>query len=293
MTTAQALIEEALDLINVPGGGGALSGALTRRALRMLRSIIAQYSTGEAIQPGRRRHFFSIPSGKARFTYGPGGDFDTTPFGDGAPIRIERLFVRQNGSIVDNEILPDYGFDSGSSGWTFPDSGDLLEGTEFGVFNGRVRWLGDSTAVSHTLGTVAFPGTGFTTLDATKRYVFSFDAEVVQAGLWDLGPIGFYQSGAGTAAGDYNLLTGALSSSGHYSFDYYPVAATNQLRLFAYPQTGPVDFTVDNISLLEYGKERLELAESGTDYPVKLVDAETIHRITEKHNSGKSDCAFF
>ena len=293
MATAQEVIEDGLALINVPGEGGRLSAQRTQRALRMLRDIIATESIGQAFQPGRRQHYFSLVGNKRKYTYGPGGDFDTGRFTDPAPTGVEDLFIRTGGSIVGNELLPDYGFDNAGDGWTIPSAG-LTNAGDFGVFNGRFRWLHSETRVAATSFSTRAGPTSFTILEVGKKYNFSFEAEVVKGGQYNMGgPIGFYNSGGGDVPSDYVLTSGNLTTTGKYEYVYEPIAATNQLVAIVYPQAGEVDFTVDNISLIEVGKDRFELSDTGTDYSVRKVDAKTLNDHFVKGSSGRPEFFHF
>ncbi len=253
----------------------------------MLRDIVSSEAVSQFFRPGRRQHFFAADSTKHEYTYGPGGDFDTDLFSDGTPIDVEDIFFRQGATISSNELIPNGSFND-LTGWSL--QGSLGSSSDLTAANGKMRWLHSTEAASST---VRYEISPTLSLSVGRTYNLSFDAEVIRGGQFPQGgPIGFYNSGTGTAPADFNLTSGDLSTSGRYEYSYQPSAVTNQLWLLAYPSSGPVDFTIDNLSLLEVGKSERELS-SGTDYPLRRVDRNAYNSFLTKQSSGRPGSYFY
>jgi hypothetical protein len=87
--TGLDLITSSLKLIGVLASGESLSASDAADGLTTLTQLLASWSTESLIIPARVREVFPLVSGKATYTMGAGGDFNTT-----RPQRIEQALIQ-------------------------------------------------------------------------------------------------------------------------------------------------------------------------------------------------------
>ena len=92
MSTVREMIRRSLQLIGVVGQGEELESVEANDALSALNDLIASLSIEGAVIYEETRESFTLIGGKAEYTIGSGGDFDTA-----RPIRILSAFTVQGG----------------------------------------------------------------------------------------------------------------------------------------------------------------------------------------------------
>ena len=114
-------ISRSLRLINQPGRGANLSGDDQNDALTALQEILDSESVSKQFVPGISRHFFPMVQGKAIYSYGAGAGLDlrADDFGalaagipDPTPNAVESAYIREGSTIVNNETVDSFRFES-------------------------------------------------------------------------------------------------------------------------------------------------------------------------------------
>ena len=122
-------------LINVPGRGASLSDEDYEDALEALQDIYStEVSAGRLIAAPYSVYFETDPA-KPEYTFGPGGDFDTSRFNLGACVEIESAYFRQ----ATYQAFVDESFDT---------AGAWVLGTGWTIAGGKLRSDGTQTAQS-------------------------------------------------------------------------------------------------------------------------------------------------
>lgn len=139
MTTGADVVRSGLRLINVPGRGALLSNTDLVEAFERLQRLMQSAAVSKFVVPGIRRHFFALNANQHIYSYGPGGQLDTTPFKDPVPIAIEDGYIREGAGITDQEVVTNGDF-STTDAW-------VLDGAS--ITNGvlRVNAAGTTTQV--------------------------------------------------------------------------------------------------------------------------------------------------
>lgn len=260
--SASAFITRSLRLINVPGRGADLDSEDLTDAFQALQEIIQLEGVSQFFIPGIRRHFFNLQSGKTIYKYGvgPQADWRSDDFSDPAPIRIEGAYVRQGSTITDNEQVGD---------WRLENAGDWATTGTTDIANNQAYIAGIGT-LSQTLGL-----TSGTTYTLRLGLVVGAGDIVLQL--------------QGDAIDVTNLV---MDSSGAYEFEFEFTGTTSEIILTTDDAADEV--TVQYVSLIERGKDRLELPDSSaTDYPVQAWDQRTYNSNTTKAVGGRPGYLLF
>ncbi len=246
---ASTLIARALRLINVPGRGARLSAQDEADAFETLQEILDSDAVSRAYQPGIRRHFFPLIAGQDVYSYGPGGHFDTNPFEDGVPVRIEDAYLRAGASILDHELVTSPSF-TAATGWTI--------GAGWAVQNDEAIATASSAVLSQALTTE---------VGVVYRIVLE-DLEVT----------------GGSVTISIDTLSLVISSSGDYEFTFTATTTAPTLALTGTSFTG----SVGRVSVIDRSKpERMELTGGGNDYGLRVVDQEVYNAQFSKGVSGR------
>lgn len=254
---ASQLIARALRLINVPGRGASLAPEDQQAAFESLQEILDSAAVSKQFVPGIRRHFFAMQQGKAIYSYGASAQADLRSDNfddDPAPIKIEDAYIREGSTITNNEQVDNYRFEN--------------TGT----------WVASGTAaISNNQATLA--GIGAVTqsllLVAGRTYTLktTVDVNVGDAVLR-------------VRENAVDILNVTLDSSGSYEYDF--VFSTTLPTLDFTTADALDDVTVFNCSIIERGKQRLELPDSrGSDYGITIVDQIHYNRRFTKGTGGR------
>lgn len=256
-STVEQLIKRSLRLINVPGRGARLSAPALSEALEALQEILNSNAVLDVFVPGTRKHFFSIPSQLSKYSYGRSpqallrsDNFDNDP----APIKIFNANVRQGGSIIDNEQVSEYRFENVGA-WVEAGTADIT----------------NNAAVLANIGSISQALNLQDGVTYTVRVVIT-----VNAGSCDL-----------VIQGDaVDVLSQVLDSSGVFEFDFAFVGvASSSISITTTLSTD--DVSIDSVSIIERTKQRLELAETGTDTKIKIkTDLDQWAAISSKYVGG-------
>jgi hypothetical protein len=254
---ASELIARALRLINVPGRGGVLSSFDTLQAFETLQEILDSEAVSTFFVPGINRHFFDVTPGEHIYSYGPGADFDTDDFFDPLPIKIEDAYIRAGAAIARNELVTSWDF-LVATGWTL--------GTGWMIANGKAsKATGDpSETLDQVLALV--PGTAYTLRLNIDHRDGSLKVEINQDGA--------------------PIVDQDIIESGEYEFDFIFSGSTSDI-VFTSDAGGVTEIDVLDASILEAGKDRVELAGTGSDYTIKIIDQKRYNRRFSKGTGGR------
>ena len=259
MTTASELITRGLRLINVPGRGALLDGQDQLNAFETLKDIIATESVSKSFVPGINRHFFALTPNRAIYSYGPGGDFDTNPFGDLVPVDVEDQYIREGGQILNNQEVTNGDF-SVLTGWT----------------------LGTGWTIGAGLLTIATGNAGETASQSLS----------LTAGEYALKITPSHRDGSVTVTVTDGVATPinlVLLGSGQQTHRFTHSGGTAAITLTAAADS---DMDFDDISIIERGKDELELQDpavsgGGSDYTVTRIDQKRYNRRFTKGTGGR------
>lgn len=254
---ASELITRALRLVNVPGRGGVLSSFDKQQALETLQEILDSEAVSKFFVPGIRRHFFDLTLAVDIYSYGPGGDFDTNDFFDPVPAKVEDAYIKAGVSIIRNEEVTSSEFDS-STGWTL--------GTGWTIANGKATHavLDPATVLSQTLSL------------ANKTYILRF--EIDHRG----GSLKVEVNQDGSPIVDQDII-----ESGEYAFEFLFAGTASVIQFTSDAAPGTTDVDVLEASIIEKGKDRVELSGFGSDYSVKVIDQFRYNRRFSKGTGGR------
>ncbi len=253
---ASELVTRALRLINVPGRGGVLGSFDQQQAFETLQEILDSEAVSKLFVPGIRRHFFSLVANEHIYSYGPDGDFDTIDFDDPVPTKIEDAYISAGNTIVRNERVDE---------WDFKAAGIWTIG---GILSDGFVTLADVESVFQVLPTPLVVGT---------RYIAKIDYTQFTDELRFRVQEGF---------GPTDLVNQVLTESGEYEFEYVVADPANH-QVSAAGVTTPGSHRIDSISIIEKGKERVELAGFGSDYSIKVIDQRRYNRRFSKGTGGR------
>jgi hypothetical protein len=247
MTTANELITRSLRLINFPGRGSSLAPEDVNQCFEALQELLDSKAVSKQMVPGIRRHFYQLSTSKNRYSMGAasGVDLDTSPFGlfyqDPAPIKIESCIIRTGSSITDYEQVDEYRFNNVGT-WTLASAA---------ISN---RELTLELAVGSATQALGVDLSGLTT------YTLRLTAQVY--------------AGQATVALRNNAVAFAsyvIDQNGQYEFDVlWPAGTLPDIQISTAAVTDDVAFTL--VSLIERGRQRQELADTGVDYVVRAGD---------------------
>lgn len=264
-STVRQLLVRALRLINEPGRGMDPDDDDLSDAFDVFMDIVNSEGVSRLFRPGIRTHFFNVNSAQFIYTYGPGGEFDSNDFNDGVPVAVESAYLRADDDIVNNEKITNGEFEDGTNDWTL--------GAGWSVLNAQANFnqsVGDGT-LSQALA--------WTT---TTVYLIKFDVVI--------------DTGAANFSVDGGLFTTDITASGSYVFEYTAVNASTSLAFASVNASGD-KYSVDNISIIEKGKEKVELrngnGRAGSDYPIRIMDQRTFNREFSKGTGGRPDKLLF
>lgn len=258
MTTAADVIRSGLRLINVPGRGARLSNDDLAAGLDRLKDIIASASVSRFFVPGVNRQFFPLVPAQSIYSYGPGADFDTRPFGGGVPIQVEDAYIREGATISSNQQVTNGTFDVGT-GWTI--------GVSWTIANGLLT--------TEPITPIPVPGVTQQALTLTPgtTYVLSFRS-VHRAGsvnvqvLQDATPV----------------VDQTIASNGTFEFTFTISGGSAWTITFTSTTTSQMDF--DDVSIVQLGKNELELS-NGSDYRLVFVDQNAYNQRFTKGTGGR------
>ncbi len=261
------LISRALRLINEPGRGATLGADDQNDALLALQEILDSESVAKQFIPGITRHFFPMVSGKAIYSYGAGADLDfrsddfgslVSGLGDPAPVKIEDAYIREGSQILNNEEVDNFRFEDTST-WNLT-GGSVIENNELKIE--QAIGTADQAIAGVTQGTI---------------YTLRFKAEVFAGNVTVR-----CQNNA------VDVFSVPVISSGFYSFDFTWTPAVLLPTIEILTDDVGDDIRIDQISLIERGKPRLELPDSqGSDYGVYIVDQRHYNRRFTKGTGGR------
>ncbi len=250
---ASELIVRALRLINIPGRGAVLSSEDQNEAFEALQELVDGDAVSKAFVPGIRRHFFLLQGSKSIYSYGPNQELDTNDFFDKAPIRLEDAYIREGSTIIQEEEVTSYQFNS-ATGWT-------PTGT-FTIANGVANSDGVGT-LTQTLALTA------------KSYIVRLDTLISQNGF----NLTINQAGS-------PILNIEVNSSG---LQEHPITFTGGSSDIVFT-TDAADDDIDilEVSILEAGKDRVSLPDAiGSDYKITLIDQRQYNRRFSKGTGGR------
>ena len=255
---ASELVTRALRLINVPGRGGVLGSFDKQQAFETLQEIVDSEAVSKFFVPGIRRHFFDLASTVDIYSYGPGGDMDTDDFDDPVPAKIEDAYIKAGVAIIRNELVTSSEFDL-ATGWTL--------GTGWTIANGKATHavLNPGTTLDQVLSLV--PGT---------TYVLRLNLDHRGGSL----KVELNQDGAPIVDED-------LIESGFYFFTFTYSGSTSDITFTSDGGAGTTDVDILDASILEAGKDRVELNGFGSDYAVKVIDQKRYNRRFSKGTGGR------
>lgn len=257
---ASKLIEQALRLINVPGRGRSLAAEDTDAAFDHLVDIIGGKAVSRQFIPGIRRHFFTLQTSKSIYSYGASSqcdlrsdDFDDDP----APIRVEDAYIREGDAVTNNEQVDEYRLEN--------------VGT-WGVTGGGA--IGNNKATLSGVSTL----TQALSLTAGKTYTLRFST------LVSVGDVVVQ-----VQQGGVDILNQIIDATDDYSFDFVFSTTTPTITFTTASSTDSL--TIDYVSIIERGKDRLELPDGSntSDYPLRQIDQLTYNRRFTKAAGGRPD----
>lgn len=274
---ASELISRALRLINEPGRGATLSPDDQNDALVALQEILDSESVSKQFVPGISRHFFPMVQPKAIYTYGAGAGLDlraddfgslTSGIPDPCPVKIEDAYIREGSSIVNNEIVDSFRFESTGT-WILDADPDVK------ILNNQYVAEQPAAATSSTqaLNTGAAP----TSLVAGRAYVLRVDAEVF------FGTLDIELRDSAVA-----FETFTIDQSGFFELKFvWPTTVAPDLNLVTALTSD--DVRLNSLSIIEEGKrDRLELPDSqGSDYSITIIDQTHYNRRFTKGTGGR------
>lgn len=261
--TASEQIRRALRLINVPGRGSSLGSADLDDGFEALQEILDSEAVSKAFVPGIRRHFFSMQQGKAIYSYGVGpqadlrsDDFDDDP----APIRIEDAYIREGSAITDNELVGEYRFENVGSWVVDVDPAAQITNNQYVV-------EAPAAATSTTQSVNAVSG---------ATYTLRANVEVIN------GTVEISLRDSAVA-----FETFILDATGLFDFDFVwggVVAPDIEIAT----TTTNADVKINTLSVIERGKDRLELPDSrGSDHSIELITQRRYNRRFSKGTGGR------
>lgn len=254
---ASELISRSLRLINVPGRGASLAPGDQTAGLEALQEILDSEAVSKQFVPGIRRHFFPMQAGKAIYSYGasPQADLRSDDFDDDPlPIKVEDVYIREGSTITNNEQVDEYRFEN---------VGTWVESGTAKIQNNRADLVGIG-AVTQALF-----------LTAGRTYTIRLNVQInVQDVLLQVQENGV------------DIVNQLLDATDVYAFDFLfsdtlpTVAFTND--------DAQDDVAVTEVSIIERGKQRLELPDSrGSDYGMTIVDQIHYNRRFTKGTGGR------
>lgn len=251
------LVTRALRLINVPGRGATLAPEDQADAISALQEILDSSAVTKQFVPGIRRHFFPMIQGKAIYSYGSSPQFDlrSDDFDDDPPpIKLEDAYIREGTVISNNEQVDEYRFEATGS-W-------VVSGVAVIVNNqAAIDGIGDVLqALSLTIGRTY-------TIRLTVTVNAGDVAMILQENASD-------------------ILNVTLDASGAFTFDFPITDVLPTVQLIT--ANANDDVTIATVSIIEQGKERLELPDSqGSDYGITIVDQIHYNRRFTKGTGGR------
>lgn len=255
---ANELITQSLRLINVPGQGARLSGAALSNGFDSLVDLVSAESVSKHFQTGTRQHFFNLQSGKSIYSYGAtaqadlrSDDFDDDP----APVRIEDAYIRSGSNITNNEQIDEYRFEN-TGNWSTTGVTQIVNNAA------EIDGIGTLT---QSLG-----------LTAGKTYTLRLNLDVNNNDV-----VLQVQENA------VDILNITIDESGDYEYDF---TFTTTLPTITFTTADAADdIKIHTCSIIERGKDRLELPDDGTssDYHIKLIDQINYNRRYSKGTSGR------
>lgn len=258
---ASELITRALRLINEPGRGSRLSAADQADAFEALQEILDSEAVSKQFVPGIRTHFFPLQSDKSIYSYGASAqadlrsdDFDDDPL----PTKIESAYIRQGATITNNELVDEYRFES-TGNWVIG-SGGRIENNQY-VVNDPAGAVSTTQTLSPVAG---------------RTYTLRVNVEVIT---------GTVQIRFRNSATPFEIFI--LDSTGAYEFDFpWSTVSTPDVEISTALATD--DIKISSLSLIERGKQRLELPDRvGSDYNVDVIDQERYNKRFSKGTSGR------
>lgn len=261
---ASELITRALRLINEPGRGAQLSSADQAEAFEALQEILDSEAVSKQFVPGIRRHFFPMQAGKSIYSYGasPQADLRSDDFDDDpSPISIEDAYIRGGATITNNELVDEYRFENVGS-WSLDADPDVA------ITNNQLAIETPAGATSSTVVVAPVAGTTYTL--RVNVEVYGGDVEIR---LRD----------SATAFETY-----VLDSIGLFEFDFvWPSIVAPDIEVAT--TSAAADIRLNSLSLIERGKERLELPDGiGSDYHVDIIDQRRYNRRFSKGAGGRA-----
>lgn len=255
---ASELVQRALRLINIPGRGASLAPEDQTAGFEALQELLDSEAVSKLFVPGIRRHFFDMVSGKSVYSYGasPQADLRSDDFDDDPlPIAIEDAYIRDGTTITNNELVDEYRFEAAAP-WT-------LAG--LAAITNNELLLEDIGSATQALAMVA--GRTY-----TVRLSVTVNNGTVELRVDD---------------NAVPILTQTLDTSGEYEFDIlFPGAGAGGIDLETDVATD--DIAIDYVSVIEQGKDRLELPDpQGSDYRITVVDQTHYNRRFSKGTSGR------
>ena len=118
-STVRQLLVRALRLINEPGRGMDPDDDDINDAFDVFLDVCNSEGVSKLFRPGIRTHFFNVQSDQFVYTYGPGGEFDSSDFNDEVPVRVESAYLRAGDVIISNELVTNGDFANGSISWRY------------------------------------------------------------------------------------------------------------------------------------------------------------------------------
>lgn len=252
------LIAQSLRVINVPGQGAALSPIIQQNTFEALQNLLDAKSSTRQIVPGINTHFFSFIGGVNEYSYGPGGDFDTDAFESAVPIKIESAFLRDGGTIVNNQKVVNDKFND-LTGWTL--------GSGWNITNGAANCVADTGVLSQTL----------VGLTSGITYDLKLDVSALSIGTFTLAIAALSEVIA--AGGVYEFTFTATGTS-------HALTVTPDLALTASIET--LSVRPVNEPLTDFNR-----GGGGTDYPLRVIDQNSFNRSNTKFNSGRGEELIF
>ena len=254
---ASEFVARSLRLINVPGRGSDLQPGDQLDAISALQEILDSEAVSKRFVPGIRRHFFPMVQGKAIYSYGASPQFDlrSDDFEDDPPpIKIEDAYIREGSTITDNQEVDEPRFENVG---TWVESG--------------------TAAIANNQATIVGIGDVLQALTLTIGDTFTIRLTVdVNIGDVDL----IIQENA------VNVINTTLDASGFYTFDFVITDILPTVQLIT--DNALDDVSISDLSIIERGKDALELPDSqGSDYGITVVDQTHYNRRFTKGTGGR------